>query len=144
MKDILQKLGAVYDLVVAKEADVSQRLVTLSNREAAVAIREQRATEFESAEATLAAAKAVQIANEQGKNDLIEEKAAFENYTRKERQAIADEYGRLQSLKDKEAILFRDQQALYAAQKQLDIDRAEYKSKIEKQVKEHFANTNGR
>jgi len=141
MKDILQKLGAVYDLVVAKEADVSQRLSAVANREAAVTIREQKATEFESAEAVLAAARSIQVANATESARLEEDKVAFSNLMREERQAIANERGRLAPLQDEERQLFVDRQTLYNAQEALKVEKRDFAARYIAKIKAHFANT---
>jgi len=144
MKELLNKLEAVYNLVVAKEAEVSQRLSAVTSREANVTTREQKATAYESAEAVLAEVTSIRQKIVQEQKHLGEGCVAFENECKKERQAIADEYGRLQPLKDKEQQLFVDQQALYAREAALEVEKNTYAARIKQELRDHFKNTGGR
>jgi len=141
MKDLLRKLEAVYDLVVAKEADVSQRLAAVSNRESAVAVREQKAQEFESAEATLAAARSIQAANAIEAARITEDRVAFGNLMREERQALKNEEGRLAPLQDQERQLFVDRQTLYNREEAFKVEKRDFAARYIAKIKAHFANT---
>lgn len=144
MKEILRKIEEVYNSLIGKEAEATRILADAKVREEAVAAREARCTGIESAQAVLDEAEAVRKANIKEKATLVEEGIKFENLMREERQAIKNEEGRLQPLKDQEKQLFKDQQTLYDGVQALEKEKKEWKPRYIAKIKAHFAQSGGK
>jgi chromosome segregation ATPase len=143
MKDVLAKSQEVLASLTAKEAAATARLAAVERRELDVQQRESRASEYENAEAVLAAVEERRKATNTALAQLDEERAKFENWAREERQALKNEEGRLASLQDREKQLAADRAALYAREQAFEKEKVEIEAVITKRVKDHFRNTSG-
>lgn len=141
MIDLLHKCEALYNGLLAKDADATARVAAVAARESAITARENRCAGIESAQAVLDQAKAVTIQNQKDKAALVEEGIKFENLMREERQAIKNEEGRLAPLQDAEKQLATDRATLYAREEALKVEKRDFAARYIAKIKAHFANT---
>jgi chromosome segregation ATPase len=143
MKEILAQAQNLLASLVAKEAEATQTLALVREREANVKARELRNDAYESAAEVLAAADERRRSADAKLVALEDERAKLENDLRKEREAIAAEIARLQPLQDREKQLASDRASLYAREEALEVEKKAYKVRYIAKIKAHFANTGG-
>ena len=143
MNELLEKIRGVFNACMAKDAEYTARLSAVADREAAVDVREKRATVFENAEAAFAAADTQKAENMAEIERIKESHIKLDNWAREERAAVATEIARLAPLHDQEQQLFKDRQALYAREAALEVEKRDYKVRYIAKIKAHFANTGG-
>lgn len=143
MIEILRKSQEVLASLQIKDANAKFKLEQLDAREKDVQAREAKCTEYENAQAVLDAAEARRKSADAELARLAEERVEFDNWTKKERQAVKNEEGRLAPLQDQEKQLATDRAALYAREQALEQEKKGYKQRYIEKIKAHFANTGG-
>lgn len=141
IKEIFRNAEQLYQNIKDTHEEMQKLLAANLAREKALKEREARVAEIESAAMALAEVKKISDTLDQKQKDIAEARAAFENWKREELEKVAKEIDRLNILKDKEAEIIKDREALRLKTEELEKEKLSYKARIKEEMIKHFKNS---